>query len=109
LLKTIIIIIIKNTKLIGAATQTKLAATRGGCQIEMVAINRSPKRYGSYQFTTMVAVLFNLGKVYITPSNYHFIVNVPPKLLIVSMSPPKLPKTVNVPLMTKISFRKLLK
>jgi hypothetical protein len=39
---------------------------------------------------------FFLGKVYITLSNYYLIVNVPPKLLIVSMSHPKLPKHVNV-------------
>jgi hypothetical protein len=38
-----------------------------------------------------------MEKVHITPLNYHSIVNVPHKLPIVSMSPPKLPKNVNVP------------
>jgi len=52
---------------------------------------------------------FFMGKVHITPSNYHIIVKVPPKLLIVSMSPLKLPKNINVPLMTKMPFIKLLK
>jgi hypothetical protein len=37
------------------------------------------------------------GKVHITLSNYYLIVNVPPKLPIVSMFPLKLPKNVNVP------------
>jgi hypothetical protein len=50
-----------------------------------------------------------LGKVHITISNYHLIVNVPLKLPIMSMSPSKLPKNVNVPLMTKMPFIKLLK
>jgi lipopolysaccharide export LptBFGC system permease protein LptF len=49
------------------------------------------------------------GKIHITPSNYCSIVNVPPKLPIVSMSPPKLPKNVNISLMTKMPFIKLLK
>jgi hypothetical protein len=39
---------------------------------------------------------FFLGKVHISPSNYHLIVNVPPKLPIVSIAPLKLPKNVNV-------------
>jgi hypothetical protein len=50
-----------------------------------------------------------LGKVHITPSNYHTIVNVPPKLPIVSISSLKLTENVNVPIMTKMSFIKLLK
>jgi hypothetical protein len=38
-----------------------------------------------------------MKKVHIPSLNYHQIVNVPPKLLIVSMYPPKLPNNVNVP------------
>jgi hypothetical protein len=37
-----------------------------------------------------------MEKVYISLSNYYSIVNVPSKLLIVSMSPLKLPKHVDV-------------
>jgi hypothetical protein len=48
-----------------------------------------------------------LGKLYMPLLNYHLIVNVPSKLLIVSMSLPKLLNNVNVYPMTKIPFIKL--
>jgi hypothetical protein len=48
-------------------------------------------------------------KLRITLSNYHIIVNVPPKLPIVSISSLKLQENVNVPLMTEMPFIKLLK
>jgi hypothetical protein len=44
--------------------------------------------------------VFLLEKIQIFLSNYHSIINVPPKLPIVSMSPFKLPKNVNVPYKT---------
>jgi hypothetical protein len=48
-------------------------------------------------------------KIHITHSNYHLIVNVPPNYQLYQCPLPKLPKTVNVPIMTKIPFIKLLK
>jgi hypothetical protein len=47
-------------------------------------------------------------KVHIIPSNYHIIVNGPPKLLIVSISRLKLSKHVNVSLNNKNTLHKLL-
>jgi hypothetical protein len=44
-----------------------------------------------------IANIFFLKSTHIS-SNYHLIVNVPPKLPIVSIVPLKLPKNVNVPL-----------
>jgi len=38
-----------------------------------------------------------MGKVHISPSNYHSIVNVPFKLPIVLIAPLKLSKNINVP------------
>jgi len=44
-----------------------------------------------------LTVVIKREKVHITPSNYHSIVNVLPKLPIVSISPLKLLENVNVP------------
>jgi len=49
------------------------------------------------------------GKIHIISLNYHLIVNVLFKLSIVAISHSKLSKNVNVSLITKIPFIKLLK
>jgi hypothetical protein len=51
---------------------------------------------------------FKKGKVHITPSNYHSIVNVPPKLPIVSIFPLKLPENVNIPPKTNKKTKMIL-
>jgi hypothetical protein len=50
-----------------------------------------------YPAYMLKSAIKKMGKVHITSSNYHSIVNVPLKLPIVSMFPLKLPKNVNVP------------